>query len=81
MRKTISELCNIGEKSYYVWKNKSHTKLIALLEKYFSEEELQEFIETGKIEKLEGNTPVSIDDFRSLEKRVSLIEKQLEQEK
>ncbi len=53
MRKIISKFCDISEKSYYVWKNKSHIKLINLLEQYFSQKELEEFLETGKIYKQE----------------------------
>ena len=51
MRDIICDICEIGEKSYYVWKNKSHKKLIELIEKYFTKEDLQEFLQTGKIKK------------------------------
>jgi len=54
MRDVICNICNIGQKSYYVWKNKTHTILIKLLEKYFNENELIEFLETGKIKKFES---------------------------
>lgn len=57
-----SKLLNVSEKSYYRWKAKDHTFLIKLLEKYFLDEEIEEFLETGKIEKLER-----INDFKSLE--------------
>lgn len=53
MRDIICELCGIGQKSYYVWKNKSHIELINLIEKYFAKEDLQEFLQTGKIQKLD----------------------------
>lgn len=53
MRHIISELCDISDKSYYVWKNKSHSRLISLIEKYFSKDDLREFLETGKISRLE----------------------------
>jgi hypothetical protein len=53
MRKAISTLCGINERSYYVWKNKTHTKLINLLELYFTKEDIHEFIETNQISKME----------------------------
>ncbi len=49
MKKIISELCEISEKSYYVWKSKSHTKLIKILETYFNESSIQEFNQKGYI--------------------------------
>lgn len=54
MRKVISELCGVNERSYYIWKNKTHPKLINLLELYFSEEEIKEFLDTNKIAKMEN---------------------------
>ena len=53
MRKIMAEFLEIGEKSYYVWKNKSHKQLINFIEKYFTEEDLREFLETGEIGFLE----------------------------
>ncbi|MFV0482369.1 MAG: hypothetical protein ACK5LP_10365 [Campylobacteraceae bacterium] len=49
----FSELLEISEKSFYRWKNKDHKKLISLLEKYFTKEDIQEFIRYGTIEKFE----------------------------
>lgn len=54
MRRIMSEFLEIGEKSYYVWKNKSHPILIQFIEKYFDEKDLKEFLETGKINRLEN---------------------------
>ena len=53
MRKVISELCGVNERSYYIWKNKTHPKLINLLELYFSEEDITEFLNSGQISKME----------------------------
>lgn len=53
MRDIISNICEITPKNYYNWKGKSHTILIRLLESYFSENELLEFLKTGKIKKLD----------------------------
>ena len=53
MRDTISMVCEITPKNYYNWKNKSHKILISLLEKYFTKEDLKEFLETGSIKKFD----------------------------
>ena len=66
MRNKIIELIGgISEKSYYHWRRVSHPKLIQLLEKYFTEDDLTEFIETGKIERLEAKNrkDIEYDDF------------------
>jgi len=57
MREIMSRVCNISDKSYYVWRKKSHIKLIMLIEKYFSKDDLEEFLETGTIQEL--------DDYKS----------------
>lgn len=50
-RKLISNLLGISEKSYYRWKE---TRVIfKLLEKYFLDEDIEEFLKTGKINKFE----------------------------
>jgi hypothetical protein len=66
MRNIISKLCNISEKSYYVWKNKSHTTLIELLERYFTKDELDEWINTGKIEKFELIRKIKLEDLKKI---------------
>lgn len=51
-RKLVSNLLGISEKSYYRWKE--NRAIFKLLEMYFSDENIQEFLETGKIEKFEN---------------------------
>lgn len=53
MKKIMSKLLGISEKSYYRWKKETHIKLIDLIEKHFDENDLIEFLETGKISKFE----------------------------
>ena len=55
LRATMSQLLEISEKSYYVWKSKTHTKLIKLIEDTFSEKDLKEYLSgpNGKISKFE----------------------------
>lgn len=51
----MSNLLEISENSYYRWKKKDHIKLITLIEKYFTTKDLEEFIEIGKITRIEDN--------------------------
>lgn len=51
----MSNLLEISENSYYRWKKKDHIKLITLIEKYFTTKDLEEFIEIGKISRIENN--------------------------
>lgn len=54
MRKIITKLLGWkSENTYYDWK-KQNRPIIVFLEKYFSEEDLKEFLATGKISKLEN---------------------------
>jgi hypothetical protein len=49
----MSQLLEISEKSYYVWKKKTHTKLINLLESMYSKGDIDEYLMYGKISKFE----------------------------
>lgn len=51
-KETMAELFSTAEGTYYKWK-KEQRPIIALLEKYFTREELEEFILTGKISSFE----------------------------
>jgi len=51
MKEKICEILGISTASYYRWKE--DRKIIKMLEKYFTEEELNEFIQTEKISRLE----------------------------
>lgn len=50
---TISKILGNTPKSVSNWKNEKRP-IISLLYKYFTKEELEEFLETGKIEKVEN---------------------------
>ena len=60
MKKQICELLDISDVSYYRWKQ--DRLIISFLEKYFTEAEITEYIQTKKIKKLE-----LIKDYSSLE--------------
>jgi hypothetical protein len=47
------QLFSFSRPTYYKWK-RENVKVIQLLEKYFSKEELEEFIKTGKISRFEN---------------------------
>lgn len=51
---TMSKILEISENSYFRWKKKDHVVLVNLLEKYFTKEDLKEFLESGKIKKMEN---------------------------
>jgi len=54
MKDKICKLLGISTASYYRWKEER--PIINLLEKYFKDDDLKEFLETGKISKLESKT-------------------------
>ncbi len=54
MRKQIIQMLGNTEKSYYRWRDEGRP-IISFLEKYFTAKELEEFIETGNIQRLEEN--------------------------
>lgn len=53
MKKEICKILDVVEASYYNFKRQNRP-IIKLLEKYFNEDDLNEFLETGKITKLES---------------------------
>lgn len=48
-----SKILEVSEKSYYRWKSKDHPILINLIEKYFSDDDLKEFLKTKRIKRFE----------------------------
>ena len=53
MKQAVKRILDIADKTYYNWKNENRP-IIALLEKYFTTEDLEEFLETGIMQKLES---------------------------
>lgn len=58
--KLISEILQVSERTIFRWKNENKP-IIELLYKYFSDEDLTQFINSQKIEKFEG-----IDEFQKI---------------
>jgi len=52
VKEAIKKLLDISDVSYYRWKKER--PIFDLLEAYFTKDELNEFLETGKIEKFEA---------------------------
>jgi len=54
MKQSIKKILDIADRTYYNWKIEKRP-IINLLEKYFTEQDLEEFLETGSISRLETN--------------------------
>ncbi len=52
MKELIKEILSISDKSFYNWKHEKRP-IISFLQKYFKEDDLKEFLETGEILDLE----------------------------
>ena len=70
--KTITELMCFSRNTFFVWKRENRP-VMNLLKKYFSKEELQEFLETGKIQKQER-----LNELLEIEKKYNQITKIIE---
>ncbi len=53
MKKAILKLLDVSDKTFYNWR-KEKRPIIKLFEKYFTKEDLEEFLETEKISKFES---------------------------
>lgn len=60
MKQSIKKILSIADKTYYNWKNEERP-IIALLEKYFTAEDLNEFLEVGSIKRLESSGEESLE--------------------
>ena len=67
MKQHIKQILDIADKTYYNWK-KEKRPVITLLEKYFTQEELEEFLETGTIEKMEADITQAAELINKLKK-------------
>ena len=63
-RKLISQLLGISEKSFYRWKEQR--AIFKLFSKYFTDNEIKEFLDTGKIEKFDIISNKSVDELKEL---------------
>jgi len=52
MKSAITKILDIADRTYYNWKSEGRP-IIGLLEKYFTNEDLEEYLKTGAISRLE----------------------------
>ena len=64
-KQIIESLFGFTEATFYRWK-KQNRLIITLLEKYFTKEDLEEFLESGKCEKMEVCSGFSINEIQDL---------------
>lgn len=65
----FSQLFEISTKSFYRWKSKDHILLIDLMEKYFEDDDVSEFLKTGKISRFEMLPDIDI-VIKNIEKKL-----------
>jgi len=53
MKSSIIRILNISDRTYYNWKSEGRP-IIGLLEKYFTSDDLEEYLQTGSISRLEN---------------------------
>lgn len=73
-KETMANLFSASEGAYYKWKRENRP-IIQLVDKYLSKENIEEFLDTGKIQKLE-NISYIIEHF--VDKNLSLYSKSFE---
>jgi len=77
-KEVMAKLFDFNATTYYAWK-KQNRPIINLIDRYFTKEDLQEFIEKGSISTLDSfNQNKNIQDIEILNKVSSLVRKQLE---
>ena len=67
MKQQIKQILDIADRTYYNWK-REQTPVLSLLEKYFTKEDLEEFLETGTIERMEADTTQASELINKLKK-------------
>lgn len=65
LEKTILNLFQYSRATYYSWKREKRP-IILLIEKYFTKEELEEFLTTGEILKQELTKNLSVNEIQEL---------------
>lgn len=49
----FAKLFEISDKSFYRWKTKDHVSLVRMIEKYFTDDDIVEFLESGSVSRFE----------------------------
>lgn len=74
----MANLLEISENSYYRWKKKDHVKLIKLIEQYFTDSEIEEFLDTGKINKFDNLNKYSLSSCINFLNKLSFLNQKLD---
>lgn len=75
----FSRLFGFNSSTYYRWKeNLDKRPIISLLQKYFTEQDLQEFLETGEISKLEILNKFTTNELKDIHQNKKKIKTFLE---
>ncbi len=65
MQEEYCKLLNVSRNTYYVHKRENRP-IVSLIEKYFTEDDLQEFLETGSVSKYDTQTPSRIKKLENI---------------
>lgn len=81
MKKAILKLLDVSDKTFYNWKNEKRP-IIRLFEKYFTKEDLEEFLETEKITKFESQitnekNKIILDEINKKQQEIEELKTQL----
>lgn len=81
MKKAILKLLDVSDKTFYNWK-KEKRPILELLEKYFTKEDLEEFLETEKITKFESQitnekNKIILDEINKKQQEIEELKTQL----
>lgn len=68
-----SKILDCSVSGFYKWK-KQNRLIIKLLEKYFTQKDLEEFIDTGSVTKLEALEGLSIEDVQFVLDNKEIVE-------
>lgn len=68
-----SKILDCSVSGFYKWK-KQNRLIIKLLEKYFTQKDLEEFIDTGSVTKLEALEGLSIEDVKFILENKEIVE-------
>lgn len=71
---TVIKILDISKPSYYVWKREGRP-IFELLENYFNKEELEEFLTSRKMAKLEAIKGINVEDINFILENKDMIRK------
>ena len=73
--KNVLKLMHYSRNTYYVWKREKRP-IIELIDRYFTDSEIEEFLQTGKIINFEATNYIK-NNFMTINKNKSILEKMI----